>query len=84
MEQNENGVIKALRERAGLFRKLFLVALALLLGANVFVRPQHPHLGLEMYPGFWAVFGFVLAVAMAVVMKRLVAPILEVSEDIHD
>jgi hypothetical protein len=38
----------------------------------------------EVYPGFWAGFGFVLAVAMAFVMKRIVAPLIGAPEDIHD
>lgn len=73
-----------LRAYSGQFKILFLTALALLVVLNVFIGPYDPHVAWEVYPGFWAGFGFVLAVAMAFVMKRIIAPIIGAPEDIHD
>lgn len=73
-----------LRRRAGIFKWLFFAALVLLVALNVFIRPHHPHVDAEHLPGFWALFGLVLAVAMAVLMKGIVAPLLGFSEDIYD
>lgn len=80
----ENTLITILRAQAGLFKIVFFIILALLVGLNFFIGPYHPHVAWEVYPGFWAVFGFVLAVAMAFVMKRIVAPLIGAPEDIHD
>lgn len=73
-----------LRRQARLFKWLFLAALVLLVALNVFIRPHHPHVGAESLPGFWAIFGLGLAVAMAVLMKGVVAPLIGFSEDIYD
>lgn len=73
-----------LRVYSGQFKILFLVVLAVLVVLNVFIGPYDPHVTWEVYPGFWAGFGFVLAVAMAFVMKRIVAPLIGAPEDIHD
>jgi hypothetical protein len=83
-EYSENALITSLRSQSALFKLLFFVILAVLVVLNFFIKPYHPHISLETYPGFWAVFGFVLAVAMAFVMKRIVAPLIGVPEDIHD
>jgi hypothetical protein len=80
----ENPMIKQARAASGLFKLLFFAVLAVLVVLNFFIKPYHPHISLETYPGFWAVFGFVLAVVMAFVMKRIVAPLIGVPEDIHD
>lgn len=82
--KTHDSLFEKLRAYAGLFQKFFLAVLVLLVALNVFIRPYHPHVALEVYPGFWAVFGFVLAVAMAFVMKRIIAPIIGAPEDIHD
>lgn len=73
-----------LRAYSGRFKVLFFAVLAILVILNIFIRPYHPHVAWEVYPGFWAAFGFALAVAMAFVMKRIVAPIIGAPEDIHD
>ncbi len=81
---HENKLIATLRSLSGLFKLAFFAVLAVLVGLNFFIGPYDPHVAWEVYPGFWAGFGFVLAVAMAFVMKRIVAPLIGAPEDIHD
>ncbi|EPR43617.1 hypothetical protein dsx2_2234 [Desulfovibrio sp. X2] len=73
-----------LRELHGLWLRLFLAALAVLVGLNLFIRPHEPHVHAEVLPGFWAIFGFVVAVVLAFVTKAVLAHILDVSEDFYD
>ncbi|GAB6061045.1 hypothetical protein [Desulfonatronum parangueonense] len=80
----ENALIKKMREHAGLFKLLFFVVLAALVGLNFFIGPYELHVAWEAYPGFWAGFGFFFAVVLAFVMKRIVAPLIGAPEDIHD
>lgn len=81
---HENKLIATLRSLSGMFKLGFFAVLAVLVGLNFFIGPYDPHVAWEVYPGFWAGFGFVLAVAMAFVMKRIVAPLIGAPEDIHD
>ncbi len=80
----ENALIKKMRDNAGVFKLLFFIVLAILVGLNFFIGPYDAHVAWEVYPGFWAAFGFVIAVALAFVMKRIVAPLIGAPEDIHD
>jgi len=102
MEHNGLGDwLEGQRKKTGLWLTLLLVALGLLVLANVFVHPtahepaghqavsvfmeiDHPHFGYDVYPGFWAVFGFCVAVFMTVVLKKIAFPILGRSEDMYD
>ncbi|TVQ97391.1 MAG: hypothetical protein EA399_13040 [Desulfovibrionales bacterium] len=81
---HENTLIATLRAQSGRLKLLFLVILAVLVVLNFFIGPYDPHVAWEVFPGFWAGFGFVLAVAMAFVMKRIIAPLIGAPEDIHD
>ncbi|KMY67939.1 hypothetical protein AAU61_08830 [Desulfocarbo indianensis] len=65
----------------GRWRKLFWLALLALVAANVFIRPHHAEYGLDAYPGFWGIFGLLVAVLMVLVMKKLVQPVLKRQED---
>ncbi len=84
MRDTLGAFISGLRGKTRLFKWLFFAILALLVALNVFLRPHHPHVGAEALPGFWAVFGLVLAVAMAALMKGIVAQLIGFSEDIYD
>lgn len=65
--------------------RVALAFLAILVLLNVAVlRPPHPHFALESFPGFWAGFGLVFALAMILALKKVVAKIIGVSEDFHD
>jgi|YNPNPStandDraft_1061719.scaffolds.fasta_scaffold33998_2 predicted Co/Zn/Cd cation transporter (cation efflux family) len=72
------------KRHARVWRRVFFVLLAILLAANIAVRPHHSEYGYDAYPGFWAVFGLVVAVGMVVVMKKLVYPLINGPEDPPD
>lgn len=84
MGDNMGDFFRALRQRAGLFKGLLFAVLGLLVVLNYFLRPEHPHVEAEVLPGFWAVFGLAVAVAMAAVMKTVIGPLLAVREDFYD
>jgi hypothetical protein len=69
----------ARRLRNGLF-----AALALLVGLNLFIHPHEPHFGLDAYPGFWALFGLVGAVALGRAAKGLAHTVLGRPEDYYE
>ena len=49
------------------------------------LKPNHsPHFGLDTLYVFWAVFGWVTAVVMTIVLKKIVFPILKKPEDYYD
>lgn len=66
------------------WKKAFFVFLGLLVVLNCFILPHHPHFGLEGLPGFWAAFSLIAAVAMTLVLKKIVFPLISQSEDSHD
>ena len=73
-----------MRSKSGTWRMLLFVALGALLAINVVLRPEHPHVAAEAIPGFWAVFGLGVSIAMGLVMKTVVAEIIGVDEDFYD
>ena len=83
MRESLGRLFEGLRARAGTFKWLFFAALVGLLALNAFIHPYHPHVAAEKYPGFWAVFGLVLAVGMAAVMKLVIGPILSEDEEVY-
>jgi uncharacterized membrane protein HdeD (DUF308 family) len=54
----------------------FWLFLALAVGANFLLHPHHAEYGLDIYPGFWAVFGLVVTLVMVFVMKKIIQPML--------
>ena len=50
-------------------KKAMYTVLVLLVLLNIFILPHHPHFALEKIPGFWAIFGAVIAIALARVAK---------------
>lgn len=73
------------RMRAKAWGRLALGFLALLVASNLFLlHAHHPHFGLEAIPGFWAGFGLFFALAMILVLKKVVAHIIGVPEDFYD
>lgn len=54
---------------APLLEKIMYAALGLMLLLNFVITPPHPHFGAEKIPGFWAVFGLGVAVALARLAK---------------
>ena len=61
----------------------FLSALTGLLIAEFFIH-KHAHLPWEEWPGFYAVFGFILLVLIVLAAKYILRPIVERREDYYD
>jgi len=72
------------KEKTLFWKRFFFGLLVLLLLANFFIRPQHPHFGLEKIPGFWAVFGLGGAILLAVLSKAAAHRLLGRGEDFYD
>jgi flagellar biosynthesis/type III secretory pathway M-ring protein FliF/YscJ len=51
---------------------------------NFFIHPRHAEYFLDNYPGYWALFGLVVAVVMVLVMKKIVQPLLKRPEEKDD
>jgi len=62
----------------------FFLFLGGALGANFMIRPHHAEFGLDAYPGFWALFGLALTIAMVFVMKKIIQPLLVRPEETVD
>lgn len=76
--------LEKMRDKWKMWRGLFFVALALLVALNFFIHPHHPHFGLDGYPGFWAIFGCGVGLAMVLVMKKIIQPMIAREEDHYD
>ena len=77
-------LLNALRRWTGLIAVLFFLGLAGLVVANVFVRPHEAEYVFDVYPGFWAVFGLVGGLAMVIVMKKIVQPMISRGDDYYE
>lgn len=73
-----------LREKSGVLSVLFFLGLAGLVGANVFLRPHEAEYVFDVYPGFWAVFGLVGGLAMVIIMKKIVQPMISRGDDYYE
>ena len=77
-------LLNELRARRGVFGVLFFLGLAGLVGANVFIRPHDPEFVYDAYAGFWAVFGLVVGLALVIVMKKIVQPMISRGDDYYE
>jgi len=77
-------LLDALRARTGVIAVLFFLGLAGLVVANVFIRPHEVEFVYDAYPGFWAVFGLVGGLAMVIVMKKIVQPMISRGDDYYE
>ncbi|WP_291327269.1 hypothetical protein [Desulfovibrio sp. UCD-KL4C] len=59
-----------------IWKRAFAIFLVVLLALNFFIHPHHPEYHYDIYPGFWALFGFGVSVAMVFLMKVLLQPFL--------
>ena len=66
------------------WRKLFWGVLLALLVSNFFMHPQHAEYVLDAYLGFWPLFALVVTLLMVLVMKKVVQPLIDRSEDGRD
>ena len=58
------------------FARAFFGFLAALLLLNLFMAPAHPHFAAETLPWFWAGFGLIGGVALAVAGGAMLGPLL--------
>jgi hypothetical protein len=65
-------------------RNAMVAALALLVGLNLFIHPHEPHFVVDAWPGFWAAFGLVGAVALGRAAKGLAHTVLGKPEDYYE
>jgi len=73
-----------LRGRTRVLAALFFLGLAGLVAANVFIRPHEAEYVFDIYPAFWAVFGLVVGLAMVIIMKKIVQPMISRGDDYYD
>lgn len=73
-----------LRGRTCVLAALFFLGLAGLVVANVFIRPHEAEYVFDIYPAFWAVFGLVVGLAMVIIMKKIVQPMISRGDDYYD
>jgi hypothetical protein len=72
------------KQHIKLWTTVFFLILAVLVGINYFVRPHEAEYHLDKYPGFWPLFGLVVALLMIIVMKKIVFPLITGPEDTYD
>lgn len=72
------------RLKAEGWKKAFFAVLGALVIGSLFMHNHHPHFTYDEYPAFWAAFGWLFAVGMTVVLKKIVFPILGKDEDFYD
>lgn len=71
------------RTRVRLWKGIFFGFLLLLLAANAFILPHHPHVNQEHIPGFWAVFSILGAAVLILLAKGVLANLIGVSEEYY-
>jgi hypothetical protein len=69
---------------APFLKKAMYAVLAVMVVLNFLIYPHHPHFGLEKIPGFWAVFGLGVAVALARLAKGAAHTFLGKDVDFYD
>ena len=73
-----------LRSKTGILAALFFLGLAGLVVANVFIRPHEVEFVYDAYPGFWSLFGLVGGMAMVIIMKKIVQPMISRGDDYYE
>lgn len=68
-------------ETAKKLRLGMFIALGLLVALNLFIGPHDPHFVIDWVPGFWAVFGVVVAIVLGRVAKGAAHTFLGKDED---
>lgn len=69
---------------ASFLKKAMYAVLSVMVVLNVMILPPHPHFGAEKIPGFWAVFGVVVAVLLARLAKGAAHTFLGKDLDFYD
>lgn len=68
-------------ETAKKLRLGMFICLGILVALNIFILPHEPHFGIDGLPGFWAVFGVVVAIVLGRVAKGAAHTFLGKDED---
>lgn len=84
MNETLGKLFMAMRKQHRFWMWFMFVWLILLLVANYFIRPHHPHIPVENEFALWAGFAFGGAVGMAFLIKKIIANLLAVPEDFYD
>ncbi len=71
-------------DNARLWKKALFTALGILVGINIVLHPHHAHFALETTLGFWAGFGVVVSVALILVLKKIIYPLINKPEAFYD
>lgn len=77
-------LLTALRKHRGVVGVLWFLGLAGLVVANVFSRPHVPEFVLDAYAGFWAAFGLIVGLALVIIMKKVVQPMISRGDDYYE
>ncbi len=85
MSQNGlGGLLAKWRDNWKTWRIIFFVVLGVMLVLNKFIYSYHGHFwDLDTIPGFFAVFGLVVGLAMVIIMKKIVQPFIARKEDYY-
>ncbi|MGE4506168.1 MAG: hypothetical protein AB7D51_12540 [Desulfovibrionaceae bacterium] len=66
------------------WRTVFYAVLAVLVGLNFVLNTHEPHFVLDAYPGFFAGFGLIFGLAMVILMKKIIQPMIGRGEGYYD
>ena len=80
---NLGSFLEAQRKSIPCWLKAYYGALIFFVLLNLFIQPHEPHFGLDAYPGFWALFGLSVGLAMVYAMKRVIQPFIVRKEDYY-
>lgn len=77
-------LMQTLRDNRRIVGVLWFLGLAGLVVANVFLRPHVPEFVFDAYAGFWPIFGLIVGLALVIVMKKIVQPMISRGDDYYE